>query len=112
MVKKYIPERGDIVSFNFSPQIGHEQRGKRPALVLSPQSYNQKVGLLLAVPITSYTKDYPFEIALPKALKTKGVVLIDQLRSIDWQQREVEFIEKIDEENIHMFLKRSRLLLV
>ncbi len=95
MVKKYIPEKGDLVLINFNPQAGKEQSGKRPALVLSPKKYNQKVGLALMTPITNQVKNYPFEITLPRGLKTKGVVLSDHVKSLDWKQRRVSFIEKL-----------------
>ena len=81
----YTPQRGDIVWLNFNPQIGREQTGRRPAVVLSPGSYNGKVGLLLACPITSQVKGYPFEVAIPPGLKIRGVVLSDQVKSLDWR---------------------------
>lgn len=81
------PERGDLVWLDFSPQAGHEQAGKRPALVLSPRDYNVKAGLALMCPITSQVKGYPFEVPLPGNLKLHGVVLSDQVRSIDWRSR-------------------------
>ncbi len=87
MVKAYIPDCGDVVWLNFDPQAGHEQAGHRPALVLSPKAYNGKTGLCLAVPITSQSKGYPFELALPAACRTTGVVLCDQIRNLDWQAR-------------------------
>lgn len=90
MVKPYTPDRGDIVWLSFDPQIGHEQAGKRPALVLSPRTYNEAAGLMLACPITSKVKSYPFEARL-KAPKFDGAVLADQIRSLDWQARQVEF---------------------
>ena len=91
---EYIPERGDIVWLNFNPQAGHEQRGKRPALILSPKIYNQKTSLCVALPITSKIKGYPFEVVLPQDLKINGVVLSDQVKSLDFRRREVEFICK------------------
>ncbi|MBM2814558.1 MAG: transcriptional modulator of MazE/toxin, MazF [Ignavibacteria bacterium] len=95
MVKKpYIPDRGDIVWLNFDPQSGHEQKGKRPAFVLSPIIYNQKVGLALFCPVTSQIKGYPFEVKLRHLKEIEGVVLSDQIKSLDWQAREAEFIEK------------------
>lgn len=91
--EEYVPERGDLVWLNFSPQAGHEQRGHRPALVLSPHSYNERAGLALLCPITSREKGYPFEVALPEALDTHGVVLADQVRCLDWRKRRAERIE-------------------
>jgi mRNA interferase MazF len=89
----YIPDRGDIVFLNFDPTKGHEQRGHRPALVLSPISYNRKTSLALFMPITNKQKGYPFEVVLPEELKTQGVVLADQLKCLDWKDRSIEFVE-------------------
>jgi mRNA interferase MazF len=89
----YIPDRGDIVFLNFDPTKGHEQRGHRPALVLSPLSYNRKTSLALFTPITNKQKGYPFEVILPAELKTQGVVLADQIKCLDWQDRGIEFVE-------------------
>ena len=88
----YVPKRGDIVWLNFTPQAGHEQRGKRPALVLSPQIYNEKTSLCVCLPITSKVKGYPFEVALPKGLEVEGVILSDQIKNLDFVAREVAFI--------------------
>jgi mRNA interferase MazF len=89
----YIPDRGDVVWLNFSPQQGHEQAGVRPAIVLSSKSYNQKSKLMLACPITSKIKGYPFEVGV-SAKAIEGVVLADQVRSLDWTIREVAFAAK------------------
>lgn len=83
----YAPDRGDIIWLHFTPQTGHEQSGRRPALVISPAAYNRRVGLALVCPITSNVKGYPFEVELPVGLKAKGAVLCDQLRSLDWRAR-------------------------
>lgn len=90
----YIPDRGDIVWLNFTPQAGHEQRGKRPALILSPKIYNEKTSLCIALPITSKIKGYPFEVTLPKNLPVKGVVLSDQVKNLDFSVGEISFICK------------------
>lgn len=87
-----VPCRGDIVWVSMSPRLGHEQAGRRPALVLSPESYNAKVGLAILCPITGHVKGYPFEVAIPEGLQVAGVVLSDQIRSVDWREREAEFI--------------------
>ena len=87
MSPRYVPARGDVVWLQFSPQAGHEQAGRRPAVVVSPEAYNAKVGLALLCPITSQIKGYPFEVALPSELKVSGVVLADQLKSFDWRAR-------------------------
>ncbi len=96
MVKKreYVPERGDLVRLSFTPQAGHEQAGLRPALVISPATYNGKVGLALFCPITTQVKGYPFEVALPTDGSIGGVVLSDQVKSLDWRARNAEFVEK------------------
>jgi mRNA interferase MazF len=89
----YVPRRGDIVWLSFDPQAGHEQAGRRPAFVLSPENYNRKTGLFLACPITSRVKGYPFEVALPDGLAVSGVILVDQIKSLDWKVRKAEFAE-------------------
>jgi mRNA interferase MazF len=76
-----VPERGDIVYLDFAPTKGHEQRGHRPAFIISPRIYSQKSSLALFMPITSHTKGYPFEVALPAGLKTQGVILSDRIKS-------------------------------
>lgn len=83
----HAPDRGDLVWLDFSPQTGHEQAGARPALTLSPKAYNAKTGLALFCPITSTSKGYPFEVALPPGLKIHGFVLSDQAKSLDWRIR-------------------------
>ena len=90
MPRRYVPERGDVVWLQFDPQAGHEQAGKRPALVISPAAYNGRVGLALLCPITSQKKGYPFEVALPGGFKVQGVVLADQIKSLDWRARRAE----------------------
>jgi mRNA interferase MazF len=93
----YYPDRGDVVWLNYDPQLGHEQAGKRPALVISPIDYNKKVGLALFYPITSQLKGYPFEVKI-KLTKIDGVILADQIKSLDWKARKIQFIEKASEE--------------
>ena len=88
----YVPSRGDLVWLQFSPQAGHEQAGHRPALVISPSSYNRRVGLALCCPITSHVKGYPFEVLLPAGLGVEGAVLSDQLKSLDWRVRKARRI--------------------
>ena len=89
----YVPDRGDIVWLQFNPQSGHEQSGKRPALTLSPKEYNQKVGLAIFCPITNQEKGYPFEVKTGGS-KISGVILADQVKSLDWRKREAKFIVK------------------
>ncbi|MCK5853096.1 endoribonuclease MazF [bacterium] len=104
---EYCPDRGDIIWLNFNPQSGHEQKGKRPAIVLSPMQYNSKVGLAVICPITNQIKNYPFEVKLPEKLKITGVILSDQIKSLDWKIRNAEFIAKVPgsivEETINKF---------
>ncbi|MCD5406882.1 MAG: endoribonuclease MazF [Desulfotomaculum sp.] len=95
MVKQYIPDRGDIIWLDFNPQAGHEQGGRRPALILSPALYNGKVGLALICPITKQIKGYPFEVKLPADCEVSGVILADQIKSHDWRVRKAEFICKV-----------------
>lgn len=91
MVKsRYIPDRGHLVWLDFIPQAGHEQRGRRPVVVLSPASYN-KFGLSICCPVTSQVKDYPFELAIPDGSPVSGVVLCDQVKNVDWKSRNCEF---------------------
>ena len=93
-MSEYIPERSDLIWLEFSPQSGHEQAGNRPALVISPKEYNAKVGLLIACPITSKQKDYPFEVKITG--KIKGAILSDQVKSLDWKARNAKFIKKVN----------------
>lgn len=85
MIRRYVPEAGDIVWLRFDPQAGHEQAGHRPAVVISPSAYNGKTGLMLCCPMTTQVKGYPFEV--PIAGRRTGVVLADQIKSLDWVAR-------------------------
>ena len=107
----YVPDRGDLVWLEFTPQAGSEQRGRRPALVISPKSYNDKVGLALFCPLTSKVKGYPFEVELPDGYAVSGVVLADQLKSLDWRSRRVKFIERISPDVMAMVTVRVLALL-
>ena len=89
--RSYTPDRGDIIWLNFYPQAGREQKGRRPALVLSPKSYNQRTGLVLCCPITSRARGHPFEVRLPASSPVHGVVLSDQIRNLDWRARNARF---------------------
>ncbi len=91
------PERGDMVWLEFNPQAGSEQAGRRPAVVISPQSYNRKVGLALVCPITSKIKGYPFEVALPPGLAAQGAILCDQIKSLDWRARRATHFASVPE---------------
>ncbi|MCL8267634.1 endoribonuclease MazF [Leptospira weilii] len=107
--RKYTPEKGDIVWLNFTPQAGHEQKGRRPALVLSPKEYNSKTGLAIFCPITSKIKGYPFEVTI-KLKKIDGVILSDQVKNLDWTIREAEFIESINKVSLKEVLDNIKLL--
>lgn len=111
MAEKYAPARGDLVWLQFDPQAGHEQRGKRPAFVVSPRSYNEKVGLALLCPITSHAIGYPFEVVLPKSEKVSGVILADQVKSLDWRARQAKRIEVATHEVVAEVLAKIRALL-
>ncbi len=108
--KEYVPERGDIVWLDFNPQLGHEQRGRRPALTLSFKAYNEKIGLGLFCPITSKVKGYPFEVEIPSGL-ILGAVLSDQIKSLDWTERNIEFIEKIDSAKLQEIIEKIEVIL-
>ena len=95
MRRRYVPDRGDVVWLTFTPQAGHEQAGRGPALVLSPASYNSKVGLAICCPITSQVKGYPFEVKVPPGLRAGGVVLSDQVKSLDWRARDARFMARL-----------------
>jgi mRNA interferase MazF len=88
----YVPEQGHAIWLTFDPQVGHEQAGRRPAVVLTPAAYNQKVSLILACPVTSQIKGYPFEVELPQGFPVSGVALSDQVKSVDWRARRASFI--------------------
>lgn len=106
-----MPRRGDVVWLTFNPQAGHEQAGRRPAVVLSPLSYNAKVGLALLCPITSAVKGYPFEVPIPSGLPASGVILADQVKSLDWQARDVAFICALPPAVTREVLQKTGLLL-
>jgi len=110
-MSEYSPDRGDIVWINFNPQAGHEQAGRRPALILSPKNYNSKVGLAILCPITSKKKGYPFEVQISEGLPVNGVILSDQAKSMDWKIRNTEFICELDNESVEQVLQRLQALL-
>lgn len=110
-MSSYVPQRGDVVWLTLNPQAGYEQAGRRPALVLSPKSYNSKVGLAIFSPITSQVKGYPFEAPLPEGLPVTGVILSDQLKSLDWRARNIEFICAVPDETVSEVLGKLKTLL-
>jgi mRNA interferase MazF len=108
---EYVPDRGHIIWLDFDPQAGHEQAGRRPALVLSPARYNRLTSLALVCPITSQSKGYPFEVALPSGLRATGVVLSDHIKNLDWVARRAEYIDVLPEaELVDVLAKISTLL--
>ena len=107
----YIPKRGDVVWISFNPQAGHEQAGRRPAVVLSPKVYNRKVGLAILCPITNQAKGYPFEVTLPQEVNVTGVILSDQVKSLDWVVRQGTLICTLPEETVIAVLQKLRTLL-
>jgi mRNA interferase MazF len=107
----YVPERGDAVWISLQPQAGHEQAGRRPAVVLSPSAYNGRVGLALLCPITNQRKGYPFEVRIPTGLRVQGVVLADQVKSLDWRARQAEFIDTVPVETVAEVLAKLTTLL-
>ncbi len=109
--KNYVPRRGDVVWLTFNPQAGHEQAGRRPAVVLSPTAYNQKVGLAIFCPITNQIKGYPFEVLVPAGLAITGAILADQVKSLDWRARQAELIDTLpDLTMIEVLQKLNKLL--
>jgi mRNA interferase MazF len=107
----YIPDRGDIVWLAFDPQVGREQAGRRPAVVLSPKSYNGKVGLAICCPITNQSKGYPFEVPIPTGVDVTGVILADHIKSLDWKSRQASFITQLPGEQLNAVLDRIEALL-
>ncbi len=107
----YVPDRGDVVWITLNPQAGHEQAGRRPALVLSPAPYNARAGLAILCPITNQVKGYPFEVQIPEGLAVSGVVLADQVKSLDWQEREAAFLCSVPAATLQEVLQKlSRLV--
>jgi mRNA interferase MazF len=95
---KYIPARGDIVKFDFDPTLGREQAGYRPALIVTSKEFNRATGLALVCPITSQIKGLNLEVILPDSLNTNGVILAFQVKTIDWIERRVRYIESLPPE--------------
>ena len=109
---KYIPHRGDIVWLDFNPQTGHEQKGRRPAIVISPKLYNEKTNLALFCPITKQKKGYPFEVELnTEKIQISGVILSDQIKSLEWNKRNADFIAKAEEETLDTVIAKASTLI-
>ena len=109
--RTYVPQCGDVVWITLNPQAGHEQAGRRPAVVLSPQTYNSKVGLAILCPITNQVKGYPFEVLLPEGLPIAGAILSDQVKSLDWHARNAELICTLSDDAISEILQKLSALL-
>jgi len=109
--KPYVPRCGDVVWITLNPQSGHEQTGRRPALVLSPESYNGKTGLAIFCPVTSQIKGYPFEVLIPEGLPVTGAILSDQVKSLDWRARNAELICPLPDETVSEALQKLGTLL-
>lgn len=110
-MKGYVPDRGDVVWLNFTPQAGHEQAGHRPELVLSLLAYNSRTGLMLCCPITTQVKGYPFEVSLGSTAGVKGVVLADQVKSLDWRARQARKKGKAPKNVVEQTLRHAVMLL-
>ena len=106
-----VPERGDAIWIDLDPRTGREQAGRRPAVVLSPAAYNGKVGLALLCPVTSQVKGYPFEVAIPAGLGLAGVILADQVKSLDWRRRNATVIGALPRETTAAVLRKVNVLL-
>lgn len=111
MSGRYVPARGDFVWLHFSPQAGHEQAGHRPAFVISPEAYNKKTGLALVCPLTTQVKGYPFEVAVPAGQKANGVILSDQIKSLDWKARQATLLGRADASTVAEVLAKAVTLL-
>jgi mRNA interferase MazF len=109
--RAYTPRCGDVVWITLNPQAGHEEAGRRPAVVVSPQTYNGKVGLAIFCPITSQIKGYPFEVPIPAGLPLAGAILSDQVKSLDWRARNAELICTVPAETISEMLQKLATLL-
>lgn len=107
----FVPDRGDIVWLTFELPAGHEQSGRRPAVVLSPALYNARSGLALFAPVTSQVKGYPFEVLLPADSNVSGAVLADHLKSLDWRARKAKFIKRLPASVLEQVLRRAAVLL-
>ena len=108
--RAYVPDRGDVVALTFDPQAGHEQAGRRPAVVLSPAIYNGRSGLAVFAPITNQIKGYPFEVVIPSGLPVTGAVLADQLKSLDWRARKARHTSRLPAHVLQEVLRKATAL--
>ncbi len=108
VAREYVPDAGDLIWLDFTPQAGRDQAGRRPAVVLSPRSYNEKTSLAV---VTSHAKDYPFEVPIPPWLRVGGVILSDHLKNLDWRQRQAQRAGKISRSLLEQVRSRIAALL-
>ena len=111
VAREYVPDAGDLILLDFTPQAGREQAGRRPAVVLSPRSYNEKTSLAVVCPITSHAKGYPFEVVVPQEARIGGVILSDHLKNLDWRQRQAQKAGKIPRSLLDQVRARVAVLL-
>jgi mRNA interferase MazF len=109
--REYVPDAGDLVWIDFTPQAGREQAGRRPAVVLSPRSYNERAGLAVMCLITSQSKGYPFEVALAVGGRVRGMILSDHMKSLDWRERKAEKAGRLSPSILREVLERVSSLL-
>ena len=106
---RYVPNAGDIVWLNFTPQAGHEQAGHRPALVVSPLAYNEKTSLMICCPLTTQIKNYPFEVFIGGV--PPNAVLADQVKSVDWRSRKAKSKGRVSPEQLAEVRAKIRALI-
>lgn len=103
-MKKYVPKKGDFIVVTFNPQSGHEQKGRRPALVVSNDLFNKHTGFAMVCPITNTTRHFPFHVSIPINTKLTGFIMVEQIKSIDYQARNAKFIEKAPQDTLNEVL--------
>ena len=110
-MSRRVPDRGEVFWLEFEPRLGREQQSRRPAVILSPASYNGKVGLAVLCPVTTQVKGYPFEVLLPEGLPARGAILSDQVKSLDWRSRKARFLCRLPEAVTEQVLAKLNTLL-
>lgn len=103
-MERYIPAKGDLVVLTFDPQSGHEQKGRRPALVVSNDLFNQTTGFAIACPITNTRRDFPFHVPVPESSSLTGYIMVEQVKSIDFRARRMKWVEKVDTQTLNQVL--------
>lgn len=111
MKEDYIPQRGDAGWMEFDPQAGREQLGRRPAIVLSPASYNGLTNLAIVCPVTNRVRGNPFEVAIPDGIAITGIILVDHIKSVDWKARYFKFADKVPENTLREVIQKIEILL-